>query len=109
MERAEEFYAEIARRTAQGATVALATIIRTKGSTPRGPGGKMLIAEDGTTLGTVGGGCGEAEVLHAAQEVIRAGTPRLVSVDLTADFAADYDVCGGLMEVFVEPFFPTRK
>lgn len=109
MEQADEFYQEIARRLAQGESVALATVVRTRGSAPRGPGARMLIAEDGSTRGTVGGGCGEAEVLHAAQEVLRSGVPRLLCVDLTADFAADYDVCGGVMDVFVEAFRPTRK
>ena len=84
--------------------VALATVVRVKGSTPRDTGSKMIIAEDGAQVGTIGGGCGEAEVLEAARGVIATGVPRLVRVDLTDDYMSfSPAVCGGVMEVFVEP------
>ncbi|UCC75183.1 MAG: XdhC family protein [Gemmatimonadota bacterium] len=84
--------------------MALATVVRVKGSTPRGAGSKMLIAEGGEQLGTIGGGCGEAEILVAAQEVIATGVPRLVRVNLTDDYLSwSPAVCGGVMEIFLEP------
>jgi xanthine dehydrogenase accessory factor len=87
-----------------GRPAALATVVRVKGSTPRDAGSKMLIGADGAVVGTIGGGCGEAEVLEAARHVIETGVPRLVRVDLTDDFLSfSPAVCGGVMEVFVEP------
>lgn len=64
----------------------------------------MLIRADGAQVGTIGGGCGEAEVLEAAREVLESGLPQLVRVDLTDDYLSwSPAVCGGVMEVFVEP------
>jgi xanthine dehydrogenase accessory factor len=64
----------------------------------------MLIGADGELVGTIGGGCGEAEVLETARHVIETGLPRLVRVDLTDDYLSwSPAVCGGVMEVFVEP------
>jgi xanthine/CO dehydrogenase XdhC/CoxF family maturation factor len=86
-----------------GRRVALATVIRVKGSTPRDVGSKMLIDVDGGQIGTIGGGCGEAEVLLAAQEVIETGIPKLIRVDLTDDYLSwSPAVCGGVMDVFIE-------
>ncbi|HEU0055017.1 MAG TPA: XdhC family protein [Longimicrobium sp.] len=87
----------------EGRPVALATIVRSRGSTPRGVGSKMLVDPDRGLTGTVGGGCGEAEVIEAAREVIATGTPRVVRVDLTEDlFSWSPAVCGGVFDVFVE-------
>lgn len=87
-----------------GAAVALATVVRTRGHCPREVGAKMLITRDGRTSGTIGGGCGEAEVRQAALEVLDSGQPRLYLVDLLDDPAlADGAVCGGKMEIFIEP------
>lgn len=92
------------RAAEAGERAALATVVRVKGSTPRETGSKMLIAEDGRQVGTIGGGCGEAEVLEAARAVIETGLARLVRVDLTDDVSSwSPAVCGGVMEVFVEP------
>lgn len=83
---------------------ALATIVRTKGSTPRKAGARMLIYRDGRTLGTIGGGCGESEVLLQALNVIDDGQARVHKVSLTVDIAAAEGMaCGGTMEVFIEP------
>jgi xanthine dehydrogenase accessory factor len=96
---------EMARR---GERVALATIVSTRGSVPRRAGSKMVVTEMGRTVGTVGGGCGEAEVVRAAVETLRDGEPRTVRVDLTEDLMDGEDVtespavCGGIMDVFVE-------
>jgi xanthine dehydrogenase accessory factor len=98
-----EVFREIARRVAEGETVALATIVTAKGSTPRGIGSKMMIAADGSIVGTVGGGIGEHEVWRAAPDVIRTRVPRVVHVELTNDSAArEGAICGGTMDVFVE-------
>lgn len=82
----------------------LATVVRTKGSTPRKTGAKMLVGREGVIAGTVGGGCGEGEVIAAAQGLFAGGPPVMVRVDLTEDLMSwSPAVCGGVMEVFVEP------
>jgi xanthine dehydrogenase accessory factor len=65
-----------------GRPVVLATIVRCKGSTPRGIGSKMLVDPERGLTGTVGGGCGEAEVIEAAREVVQTGRPRLLRITL---------------------------
>ncbi len=91
-----------------GRPVALATVVRVKGSTPRDVGSKMIVEADGEQLGTIGGGCGEAEVLEAAREVIETAIPKLVRVDLTDDVKSwSPAVCGGVMDVFVELIEPS--
>lgn len=84
---------------------ALATIVQTKGSTPRKAGARMLVYRDGRTLGTIGGGCcGESEVRLQAIDVIDDGIPRVHRISMTADVAAAEGMsCGGTLEVFVEP------
>jgi xanthine/CO dehydrogenase XdhC/CoxF family maturation factor len=90
-----------------GERCALATIVRTRGSTPRKMGTKMLVIPSRGLVGTVGGGCGEAEVLEAALRVLDGGGPELVTVDLTRDLLSwSPAVCGGTMEVFVEAVQP---
>lgn len=84
--------------------VVLATITATRGSTPRKPGAQILFFRDGRTVGTIGGGCGEAEARRYAFDVMDSGVPAIVDVDLTHDVAeADGMVCGGTMEIFIEP------
>ncbi|MEE2668878.1 MAG: XdhC family protein [Gemmatimonadota bacterium] len=96
-------YQAIVEKAGEGRTIALATIVATKGSVPRGIGAKMLIDPGEELVGTVGGGCGEGEVIDAAHEVIRTGTPQMVRVDLTDDLLSlSPAVCGGTMEIFVE-------
>ncbi|HTM07417.1 MAG TPA: XdhC family protein [Verrucomicrobiae bacterium] len=90
----------------KGETLAVATIVSTKGSTPREVGAKMVVTAWGEILGTIGGGCGEADVKREAIEVIRTRKPRTVQVDLLDDIASDSPaVCGGIMNVFIEPWF----
>jgi xanthine dehydrogenase accessory factor len=84
-------------------TVAVATITQTKGSTPRGAGAKMIVHPYGKHVGTVGGGCGEADVIRAGLDVIADGQPRTVVVDLTEDISMQsLGVCGGILDVFIE-------
>lgn len=93
-----------------GRPCALATVIATRGSTPRKNGAKMLVDPQEGLVGTVGGGCGEAEVIQAAQEVMASGLPRIVQVDLTDDpLSWSGSVCGGVLDVFVEPLSPSDR
>jgi len=89
---------------------AVAIIVKTRGSTPRKAGARMLVYGDGRMLGTIGGGCGEAEVRLAALSVINDMIPRIKKVSLSADTAAaEGMVCGGTMEVFIEPADTYKK
>lgn len=84
-------------------TVAVATITQVKGSVPREVGAKMIVHPYGQHVGTVGGGCGEADVIRAGLDVIQDGQPRTVRVDLTEEISMQsLGVCGGIMDVFVE-------
>lgn len=103
MSEDQEIYAAAVAAARAGRPVALATVVRVKGSTPRDAGSKMLIDASGAQVGTIGGGCGEAEVLEAAREVIERGIPKLIRVELTDDVLSfSPAVCGGVMDVFVE-------
>jgi len=83
---------------------ALATVVETKGSTPRKVGAKMIVTEKGVAAGTIGGGCGEGEVIEVALQVMKDGNPRMVRIDLTEDLLSlSPAVCGGIMNIFVEP------
>lgn len=89
---------------AAGRPVALATVVATRGSVPRHPGSRMLVDEQAGLVGTIGGGCGEADVIEAARLALATGEPRLVRVELMdATDSWSPAVCGGVMEVFVEP------
>ena len=93
-----------------GRRCALATIVSTKGSTPRKVGARMIEDPDTGLVGTVGGGCGEAEVIEAAYRVIETGKAQRVNVDLTDDLVSwSPAVCGGVMDIFVEPVSPERS
>ena len=86
-----------------GRLCVLATVVETKGSTPRKVGARMLVDPATGLVGTVGGGCGEAEVIESAHRVLGAGVPERVRVDLTDDLLSwSPAVCGGIMDVFVE-------
>ena len=81
----------------------LATVVATKGSTPRKVGARMLVGERGVVRGTVGGGCGEGEVVDAALELLQGGRPRTVRVNLLDEPTSwSPAVCGGTMDVFIE-------
>src|SRR5437763_4942765 len=86
---------------------ALATIVHTNGSIPSYESSRMLVREDGSMAGTIGGGCVEAEVWAAAKEVMAKETPRKMVFHLNNE--ASYDnglICGGTLEIFVEPILP---
>ncbi|MBT8398773.1 MAG: XdhC family protein [Gemmatimonadetes bacterium] len=102
-----EIFEGILRAKAEGRPCALATVVATRGSTPRKNGAKMLIDPSEGLIGTVGGGCGEAEVITAAENTLETGKPMIVEVDLTDDpLSWTGSVCGGLLQVFVEPIQP---
>ncbi len=102
----KEVYDEIDRALTDGQPRVLATVAASRGSTPRKPGAKMVVRPDGSFCGTIGGGCGEAEVWQAAMDTMRDGQPRLVTVDLTEDVEGEDKICGGVMDVFVERLLP---
>jgi len=89
---------------ARGERAALVTVVATEGSTPQKAGARMLVHADGRIVGTIGGGCLEAEMTSRARAAIEGRKPRLVSYDLNPEQAGeDGLVCGGRMQVFIEP------
>ncbi len=103
---AGDIYAEIVRLRAAGENAALATIVQVRGSIPSFETAKLLIRQDGTLLGTIGGGCVEAEVWQAARELLAEATPkpRRLVFHLNHDAAEDTGlICGGTLEIFLEP------
>lgn len=99
----QHLFLNIHERLLQGELVASATIVAVKGSTPRDVGAKMLIFSNGQTFGTVGGGCGEAEVLRKARWAIHEEKPTNIKVDLTEDPVVDnLKICGGIMYIFID-------
>ncbi len=100
-------YEALLSAAASGRRVALATVVETKGSVPRRAGSKMVVDPEAGLVGTIGGGCGEGEVLEAAVEVLADGRPREVRVRLTdPEESWSPAVCGGIMHVYVEPVEP---
>jgi xanthine dehydrogenase accessory factor len=102
-----DLFEEIVRMRRAGQRGALATIVHTNGSIPSYESSRMLVRDDGTIAGTVGGGCVEAEVWAAAKDVIRNEQPRKMTFNLNSE--AGYDaglICGGTLEIFVEPILP---
>lgn len=103
-----DVYEDLIHERNEGRACALATIVAFKGSIPAADDAKMLVHEDGSIVGTVGGGAAEAEVILAAREVIARGRPQMVSFSLHDDPKLDTGmVCGGSLDVYVEPIIPT--
>jgi xanthine dehydrogenase accessory factor len=96
-----EIYEEIVRLKNEGRQCAVATIVQCIGSSPQRVGAKMLVRDDGTILGTLGGGCVEAEVKQASLMAIRNGSPQTVPFKLTEKHGGL--VCGGNILVYIEP------
>ncbi len=101
-----EVYTEIEASLARGEPIALATVAQTRGSTPRKAGAKMVVRPDGSFFGTIGGGCGEAEVWQKAMDVLEGGAAGVVVVDLTEPVDGEDKICGGIMDIFVERIDP---
>ncbi|HEY7269468.1 MAG TPA: XdhC family protein [Dehalococcoidia bacterium] len=98
----DEVFTEIEKALNAGTPLVVATVASARGSTPRKAGAKMAVRPDGTFCGTIGGGCGEAEVWQAAMNVLETGKSQLVTVDLTESPEGEDKICGGIMQVFVE-------
>jgi xanthine dehydrogenase accessory factor len=102
-----DLFEEIVKMRRAGHRGALATIVHTNGSIPSYESSRMLVREDGSISGTIGGGCVEAEVWAAAKDVMQKESPRKMVFNLNNE--ASYDnglICGGTLEVFVEPILP---
>ena len=103
-----DIFEEIVRLRKAGRKGALATIVEVQGSIPSHESSKILVRDDGSIAGTVGGGCVEAEVWSVAQEVMREEKPRRLHFNLNAN--PEYDnglICGGSLDIFVEPILAT--
>jgi xanthine dehydrogenase accessory factor len=102
-----DIYKEIFELRSKGLRAALATIIVTKGATPRKDSSKMLVYEDGRRSGTIGGGFTENEAYREALAALTTGKPKLLRFDLTGiDHEESALVCGGFMQVYIEPVLP---
>src|ERR1700676_3773144 len=105
-----DVYDELTRLRRLGQKCALATIVQVRGSIPSYESAKLLVREDGSMVGTVGGGCVEAEVWNAAREVMETERPRQMNFSLGQDAAYDNGlICGGQLSVFVEPVIPQPR
>ena len=102
-----DLYEQIVELRRQGRRGAVATIVNVRGSIPSFRTAKMLVRDDGSIVGTIGGGCVEADVWQAAREVMESEKPRTLHFDLNQDPRYDTGlVCGGTLEVFIEPILP---
>src|SRR5688500_15477961 len=94
---------ELVRRCDAGEAVALCTVVTARGSTPQAAGARMLLLADGKTIGTLGGGCVEAEVRQRAITLLHGGLSKLLTFKLDHDYGWDDGlICGGSMDIFVE-------
>src|SRR3989442_8675075 len=102
-----DVYDELVRLRKLGQKCAIATIVQVRGSLPSFESAKLAVREDGSMIGTIGGGCVEAEVWNAAREVMETEKPKHMSFNLGQDAAYDNGlICGGQLDVFVEPVIP---
>jgi xanthine dehydrogenase accessory factor len=102
-----DIYEQIVQLRREGRRGAVATITNVRGSIPSFRTAKMLVRDDGSIVGTIGGGCVEADVWQAAREVMESEKPRTLTFDLNQDPKYDTGlVCGGTLEVFIEPVLP---
>jgi len=105
-----DLYEEIVRLRKDGRRGAVATIVNVRGSIPSFKTAKMLVRDDGSIVGTIGGGCVEAEVWQTAREVMESERPRTLTFDLNNNPGYDTGlVCGGTLEIFVEPILPPAE
>jgi len=105
-----DVYEELVRLRRAGRKCALATIVQVQGSIPSYQSAKMLVRDDGSIVGTIGGGCVEAEVWNAAREVMETGQPKYLDFTLNQDLAYENGlICGGQLHVYVEPILPCPR
>ena len=102
-----DIYEEIVRLRQEGRRGAVATIVNVRGSIPSFETAKMLVRDDGSIVGTIGGGCVEAEVWQAAREIMEGEKPRTLTFNLNQNPKYDTGlVCGGTLDIFIEPVLP---
>lgn len=99
-----DIYEEILRLKQAGRASVVATIVQCSGSSPQKEGAKMLIRDDGTIVGTLGGGCIETEVVQTSLQAIKDGCPLTIPFELTEKYGGL--VCGGKVLVYIEPVIP---
>jgi xanthine dehydrogenase accessory factor len=105
-----DIFEELVKLRKVGQKCALATVVQAHGSIPSYEAAKLLVREDGSMAGTIGGGCVEAEVWNVAREVIQTEKPKLLTFNLNQEAAYENGlICGGQVEVFVEPVTPPPK
>ena len=106
-----EILKEALRGINRGETIALVTIVETKGSTPREAGAKMVVGKDGLIAGTIGGGVTEARVIEEAKQAIKGEKGRFLTYHLTKEAAAldEGAICGGDMKVFIDVLQPKEE
>src|ERR1700739_4673047 len=99
-----DIYEQIVQLRREGRRGAIATITNVRGSIPSFQTAKMLVRDDGSVAGTIGGGCVEAEVWQAAREVMEQEKPRTLTFNLNQDPKYDTGlICGGTLDIFIEP------
>ncbi len=102
-----DIYEEIVKLRREGRRGAVATIVNVRGSIPSFKTAKMLVRDDGSMVGTIGGGCVEADVWQAARQVMEEEKPRTLTFNLNQDPKYDTGlVCGGTLDIFIEPLIP---
>ena len=102
-----DIYEEIVKLRREGRRGAVATIVSVRGSIPSFRTAKMLVRDDGSIVGTIGGGCVEADVWQAAREVMEEEKPRTLTFNLNQNPKYDTGlVCGGTLDIFIEPVLP---
>ncbi len=103
----KDVFQDARAQLADGHKAVVATVVRTKGSTPQKPGAKLLVREDGTGVGTLGGGCVEGDIWFAARELLdRGGSAQYREYELNEDLAAeDGLICGGTMYFLIDPIY----
>ncbi len=105
-----EVTTELLHLLERGEPFVLATLIDAHGSTPQKVGARLLIRKDGTTVGTLGGGCIEAEVWEIGQQALKTGQPQVLDFTLNEDIAVDYGLaCGGTERIFIDPTIAARR
>jgi len=105
----ENLFETIVDLKKSGKPAALVVIIKTKGSTPRKAGAKMIVLKDGKTIGTMGGGDLEKRVIEEAMKALRQGEPRIASFTLDIEKGKLDMMCGGELDVYIEPILPDDK
>ncbi len=99
----QHILSEIVRRCEAGQRIALCVVVATRGSTPQQAGAKMLVTQDGRTIGTLGGGCVEAEVRRRATEILEQNLSQLMEFRLDHDYGWDDGlICGGIMDIHIQ-------